>query len=129
MFKKLGSKDPKVKKDMADKLKEVKDLELDKKLGKYFGVDVEDEESMKNRLAERQYYKDKKAKENLERSKALRSKERLDSRNKNRDKMFEGIDSDQNQDRMMDKSDEYSDNAIKNLQDNLNKVVSDRLGA
>ena len=49
---------------MADKLKEVKDLELDKKLGKYFGVDVEDEESMKNRLAERQYYKDKKAKEN-----------------------------------------------------------------
>ena len=129
MFKKLGSKDPKVKKEMADKLKEVKDLELDKKLGKYFGVDVEDEESMKNRLAERQYYKDKKAKENLERSKALRSKERLDSRNKNRDKMFEGIDSDQNQDRMMDKSDEYSDNAIKNLQDNLNKVVSDRLGA
>ena len=114
---------------MADKLKEVKDLELDKKLGKYFGVDVEDEESMKNRLAERKYYKDKKAKENLERSKALRSKERLDSRNKNRDKMFEGIDSDQNQDRMMDKSDEYSDNAIKNLQDNLNKVVSDRLGA
>jgi len=64
MFKKLGSKDPKVKKEMADKLKEVKDLELDKKLGKYFGVDVEDEESMKNRLAERQYYKDKKAKEN-----------------------------------------------------------------
>jgi len=42
--------------------------------------------------------------------------------------MFEGIDADQNQDRMLDKSDEYSDNALKNLQENLNKVVSDRLG-
>jgi len=42
--------------------------------------------------------------------------------------MFKGIDSDQNQDRRLDKSDEYSDNAIKNLQENLNKVVSDRLG-
>jgi len=42
--------------------------------------------------------------------------------------MIEGIDSDQNQDRRLDKSDEYSDNAIKNLQENLNKVVSDRLG-
>lgn len=51
MIKKLRSKDPEVKKEFADKLKEVKDLELDKKLGKYFGVDVDDVESMKNRLA------------------------------------------------------------------------------
>jgi hypothetical protein len=51
MIKKLRSKDPEVKKEFADKFKEVKDLELDKKLGKYFGVDVDDVESMKNRLA------------------------------------------------------------------------------
>ena len=62
MWKQLSSKDPKERKKIADKLKEVRDLDLDKKFGKFFGINVDDEEGYKNRMADRKYRREQKDK-------------------------------------------------------------------